>query len=86
MTRVSNKADSLAPPPSPYPQQIDPSPTDSNGTESTDIDEEVQDEFENTDLQPRTSSVCSRPQSRDNVCHPSLGSSRHKLRLLTVFE
>lgn len=38
------QADSLAPPASPYPQQIEPSPVDSNGTESTDIDEDAQED------------------------------------------
>jgi len=42
--RSSGPSDSLAPPPSPYPQQIEPSPVDSNGTESTEIDEEAQDD------------------------------------------
>ncbi|KAF2767001.1 hypothetical protein EJ03DRAFT_276964 [Teratosphaeria nubilosa] len=42
--RFSDPSTSLAPPPSPYPQQIEPSPVDSNGTENTDIDEEAQDE------------------------------------------
>ena len=38
----SSGPDSLAPPPSPYPSQIEPSPTDSNGTETTEIEEDVQ--------------------------------------------
>ncbi|KAH9823711.1 hypothetical protein Tdes44962_MAKER10248 [Teratosphaeria destructans] len=42
--RTSDPSTSLAPPPSPYPQQIEPSPVDSNGTENTDIDEEAQDD------------------------------------------
>ena len=42
MCRSSGPNDSLAPPPSPYPQQIEPSPVDSNGTETTDIEEDVQ--------------------------------------------
>ncbi|KAK5130186.1 hypothetical protein LTR08_002395 [Meristemomyces frigidus] len=40
--RSSAPSDSLAPPPSPYPSQIEPSPVDSNGTESTEIDEDAQ--------------------------------------------
>ncbi|RMZ21701.1 hypothetical protein D0859_14282 [Hortaea werneckii] len=44
--RSSGPSDSLAPPPSPYPQQIEPSPVDSNGTESTEIDEDAQEEGE----------------------------------------
>ncbi|KAK1808554.1 hypothetical protein LTR12_017093 [Friedmanniomyces endolithicus] len=42
--RSSGPSDSLAPPPSPYPQTTDPSPVDSNGTESTEIEEEAQDD------------------------------------------
>lgn len=45
----SAPTDSLAPPPSPYPQQIEPSPVDSNGTEGTEIDEDAQ-EDEDTDI------------------------------------
>ncbi|KAI7263622.1 hypothetical protein KC345_g9057, partial [Hortaea werneckii] len=44
--RSSGLSDSLAPPPSPYPQQMEPSPVDSNGTESTEIDEDAQEEGE----------------------------------------
>jgi hypothetical protein len=63
--RSSTMSDSLVPPPSPYPQHIDPSPTDSSGTENTDIEEDVQEEVENT-----LSNVAiqdSRPQSRESV-------------------
>ncbi|SMR41542.1 unnamed protein product [Zymoseptoria tritici ST99CH_1A5] len=42
--RSSGPTDSLAPPASPYPPGIEPSPVDSNGTESTEIEEEAQDE------------------------------------------
>lgn len=42
--RSSGPSDSLAPPPSPYPAHVDPSPVDSNGTESTEIEDEKQDE------------------------------------------
>lgn len=42
--RSSNPTDSLAPPPSPYPQNVDPSPVDSNGTENTEIEEEAQED------------------------------------------
>lgn len=44
--RLSGHSDTLHPPPSPYPQFVDPSPVDSNGTESTettDIDDDVED-------------------------------------------
>ncbi|USW53748.1 hypothetical protein Slin15195_G070670 [Septoria linicola] len=47
--RSSGPTDSLAPPPSPYPQQIEPSPVDSNGTEGTEIDEDAQEE-DDTDV------------------------------------
>ncbi|KAH0356813.1 hypothetical protein KCU81_g681, partial [Aureobasidium melanogenum] len=63
--RSSTNSDSLAPPPSPYPQQVDPSPTDSNGTENTDIEEDVQDQvgdnFSGAEIQS------SRPMSRESV-------------------
>ncbi|KAI5209544.1 hypothetical protein E4T39_00841 [Aureobasidium subglaciale] len=64
-TRTSTTSESLAPPPSPYPQQVDPSPTDSNGTESTDIEEDVQDEIENSSIEDTVQ--YSRPQSRENL-------------------
>ncbi|THW09663.1 hypothetical protein D6D26_00201 [Aureobasidium pullulans] len=63
--RSLTTSDTLAPPPSPYPQQIEPSPTDSNGTESTDIEEDVQDEVENTTV--GTAAQCSRSQSRESL-------------------
>ncbi|KAK4551846.1 hypothetical protein LTR86_010842 [Recurvomyces mirabilis] len=42
--RSSGPSDSLAPPPSPYPQHTDPSPVDSNGTESTEIEDQAQED------------------------------------------
>ncbi|TKA75414.1 hypothetical protein B0A49_02638, partial [Cryomyces minteri] len=42
--RSSAPSDSLAPPPSPYPSHIDPSPVDSNGTESTEIEDDTQED------------------------------------------
>jgi len=58
-------SDALAPPASPYPLQFDPSPTDSSGTESTDIEEDVQQEITNT---PSNFAIqSSRPQSRESV-------------------
>ncbi|THX89767.1 hypothetical protein D6D05_01028 [Aureobasidium pullulans] len=63
--RSLTTSDTLAPPPSPYPQQIEPSPTDSNGTESTDIEEDVQDEVEDTTV--GTAAQCSRSQSRESL-------------------
>lgn len=44
--RSSGGTDTLHPPPSPYPQHIDPSPVDSNGTENTEIEEEAQEDGE----------------------------------------
>lgn len=43
LCRSSGPSESLAPPPSPYPAHVDPSPVDSNGTESTEIEDEKQD-------------------------------------------
>jgi hypothetical protein len=42
--RSSIPPDSLAPPASPYPQQIEPSPVDSNGTASTEIEDDEQED------------------------------------------
>jgi hypothetical protein len=58
-------SDSLAPPPSPYPQQVDPSPTDSNGTENTEIEEDVQEEVTNTF--PNAAVQSSRSRCRESV-------------------
>jgi hypothetical protein len=44
--RSSGPTDSLAPPASPYPSQVEPSPVDSNGTESTEIEEDAQEDPE----------------------------------------
>ena len=44
LDRSSDRSESLAPPPSPYPQQVEPSPVDSNGTETTLIDEDAQED------------------------------------------
>ncbi|KAL9089247.1 MAG: hypothetical protein Q9165_005815 [Trypethelium subeluteriae] len=40
--RNSNPSDSLHPPVSPYPNHVDPSPVESNGSANTDIDEDAQ--------------------------------------------
>ncbi|CAI6339614.1 unnamed protein product [Periconia digitata] len=40
--RSSNHSDHLVPPPSPYPSSVDPSPVDSNGTNSTEIEDDAQ--------------------------------------------
>lgn len=77
--RMSGPSDSLAPPPSPYPQQIEPSPVDSNGTESTEIDEEAQDDpgvkpsatSANGDVQSPDVEITS-PQSANSVCTHTL--------------
>ncbi|KAH0363490.1 hypothetical protein KCU65_g7389, partial [Aureobasidium melanogenum] len=63
--RSSAASDSLAPPPSPYPQHVDPSPTDSNGTENTDIEEDVQDQVGDNLSDAVIQS--SRPQSRESL-------------------
>lgn len=65
VTRLSTMPDALASPSSPYPQQVDPSPTDSSGTESTDIEEDVQEET--ADSSTNTALQFSRPQSRTSV-------------------
>ncbi|GAB7341879.1 hypothetical protein MBLNU457_g0193t1 [Dothideomycetes sp. NU457] len=54
--RFSNNSDNLAPPPSPYPDHVDPSPTDSNGTENTEIEEDAQEQT-NDDHNPVSPSV-----------------------------
>lgn len=71
--RSSGPNDSLMPPVSPYPSQIEPSPVDSNasnGTETTDIEEEAQeikspgpagDELQSPDVEIRS------PQSANSV-------------------
>ncbi|KAF2236033.1 hypothetical protein EV356DRAFT_498853 [Viridothelium virens] len=41
-SRNSNPSDSLHPPVSPYPNHVDPSPVESNGSANTDIDEDAQ--------------------------------------------
>ncbi|CAD0086192.1 unnamed protein product, partial [Aureobasidium mustum] len=60
----STTSDSLAPPASPYPQ-VDPSPTDSNGTESTDIEEDVQDQVDDNLFDAVIQS--NRPESRGSL-------------------
>ncbi|KAI5208773.1 hypothetical protein E4T38_02699 [Aureobasidium subglaciale] len=74
-TRTSTTSDNLAPPPSPYPQQVDPSPTDSNGTESTDIEEDAQDEIENSTIDDAVQ--YSRPQSRENLTKLDMNVATH---------
>ncbi|KAK4954048.1 hypothetical protein LTR66_013613, partial [Elasticomyces elasticus] len=47
--RSSGPSDWLAPPPSPYPQNLEPSPVDSNGTEGTEIEDDAQEGTEQKD-------------------------------------
>lgn len=86
------RSSGLAPPPSPYPQHVDPSPTDSNGTESTDIDEDSQ-EANSGDAtgSPLTSGLTSpitSPNGQDTVCWYLLGASmwliRRQLTMVTT--
>lgn len=66
--RLSSSGRGLAPPASPYPQHVDPSPTDSNGTESTEIDEDSQEDTEEETPEPTPSSKPTSPSSGlDNV-------------------
>ena len=71
--RSSGPSDSLAPPPSPYPQHTDPSPVDSNGTESTEIEDQAQEDSNvkspntaNEELNSPDIEITS-PQSADSV-------------------
>ncbi|KAI4724604.1 hypothetical protein E4T49_07651 [Aureobasidium sp. EXF-10728] len=64
VARSSTTSDSLAPPPSPYPL-VNPSPTNSSGTENTDIEEDIQEQVENN-LHGATVQF-SRPQSRESL-------------------
>lgn len=50
LKRSSDHSDSLVPPPaSPYPAHVDPSPTDSNGTDRTDIEDDAQEQTSGVD-------------------------------------
>lgn len=80
MSRSSGPSDSLAPP-SPYPQHVDPSPTDSNGTESTEIEDDAQETHSEQDDDDEVT-VESNPQSpadSENVSIQPLQSSRMSL-------
>ena len=78
--RSSDTSDSLAPPASPYPQQVDPSPVDSNGTETTDIEEDAQESAKvkspgpttNGEVQSPDIEITS-PQSASSVCSAIFG-------------
>jgi len=65
--RFSNNSDSLAPPPSPYPTHVDPSPTDSNGTESTEIEEDVQEHTSDDNKATSPNVDITSPQSPEAV-------------------
>ncbi|KAF2735742.1 hypothetical protein EJ04DRAFT_183805 [Polyplosphaeria fusca] len=69
-------ADHLAPPPSPYPSTVDPSPVDSNGTNATEIEEDAQvDEVSANDhdhiRSPDAEEIIS-PASQDGQAKPSM--------------
>ncbi|KAL1304521.1 hypothetical protein AAFC00_003507 [Neodothiora populina] len=61
------RSSNLAPPPSPYPQHVDPSPTDSNGTESTDIDEDLQEEEIQVEPGSAVGSESTSPPTQDSL-------------------
>lgn len=81
--RSSGPTDSLAPPASPYPPGIEPSPVDSNGTESTEIEEEAQDEdIKSQDSTKRRESF--EVQSPDiEITSPESAKSVWPIRMLT---
>lgn len=73
--RSSGPSDSLAPPPSPYPQQTDPSPVDSNGTASTEIEDQPQEDGGAKDMDASTNGEVrspdieiTSPEDEDTVC------------------
>lgn len=80
----SGPTDSLAPPASPYPQHMDPSPVDSNGTESTEIEEDAQEEGEEKQTVPNSKRESLEIQSPDvDITSPqSAKSVRHLLCVL----
>lgn len=80
--RNSGPSDSLAPPPSPYPAQIEPSPVDSNGTETTEIDEDAQEDKElkspdqSSENELKSPDIeISSPQSASSVCEIALSDT-----------
>ena len=81
-SRSSGPSDNLAPPPSPYPAHVDPSPVDSNGTESTEIEDEKQDGVksplpeQSEEVQSPDIEITS-PQSIGSVRVQSYGFQRH---------
>lgn len=79
--RSSGPSDSLAPPPSPYPQQIEPSPVDSNGTETTDIEEDAQEDarVKSTGNGELLDIEITSPQSAASVCVQHLESEERNI-------
>ncbi|KAF2813099.1 uncharacterized protein BDZ99DRAFT_473817 [Mytilinidion resinicola] len=70
-------SDHLHPPPSPYPAHVDPSPVDSNGTVSTEIEDESQ---ENPPSEDEMSDI--RSPDMDDLTSPSSQGSLGKLAKL----
>lgn len=73
-------SDHLQPPPSPYPTHIDPSPVDSNGTNSTEIEDDAQ---ENPPSEDEPSDIRS-PDMEDITSPSSQGSAGKLTKLNTV--
>ncbi|KAF2017548.1 hypothetical protein BU24DRAFT_152348 [Aaosphaeria arxii CBS 175.79] len=73
--RNSNTSDHLAPPPSPYPSTVDPSPVDSNGTNGTEIEDDAQEidhasEGELSDIRSLETEEITSPESQDSMAKP----------------
>ena len=68
--RSSAHSDTLVPPASPYPAHVVPSPTDSNGTDRTDIEDDAQEHtLEGDDVEePGEVSEITSPKSPESVC------------------
>lgn len=78
--RSSAPSDSLAPPASPYPAQVDPSPVDSNGTDGTE-GTEIEDEKQDGVRSPLTDEGEELRSPDIEITSPqSMGSVRHNLR------
>ena len=63
---------SLAPPPSPYPAHVDPSPLDSNGTENTEIEDSAQSGSEHED---ESGEEVMSPDNEPDVASPASAAS-----------
>lgn len=72
-------SDHLQPPPSPYPTHIDPSPVDSNGTNSTEIEDDAQ---ENPPSEDEMSDA--RSPDMEDITSPSSQGSMGKLAKLNT--